>query len=246
MNTAAIASYSAVPSLFMVAPRGSTKLEMCRGTPRPSSTQRIVTGSDAALELVVNATTNASKMPRNRVLGERPAMNQAIAGSTTTEWNSVPPITTAEKASRFSTTMRKPIVATRFPTSAKIPTGASRTNQPMIKSTADAAPARNSVTALARGPSCASASPSRIANATIGRMWPAASAATGFSTSWLAVSIRNTPRAGDLCRVRIGAAASRKNALFASSLATPAARRSPARDRRDREHHRKQIQADRA
>ena len=53
---AATASNSAVPSIFMVAPSGKTKLDTERFTPSSSSQVLIETGRVAALDEVLNAT----------------------------------------------------------------------------------------------------------------------------------------------------------------------------------------------
>ena len=56
MNITATAWYRAVPSIFIVAPKGSTKLETDFETPRFSSAVSIVSGSVALEEEVENAT----------------------------------------------------------------------------------------------------------------------------------------------------------------------------------------------
>ena len=55
MKTAATPWYRLVPSMLMVAPTGSTKLETSLSTPICSSTRSMVTGRVAALELVEKA-----------------------------------------------------------------------------------------------------------------------------------------------------------------------------------------------
>ena len=71
-NSAAAASYSAVPSMLTMAPSGTTKPAMSRLTCRCCSTQRSVTGSVAELELVANAVTSASRAPRQNCSGDMP------------------------------------------------------------------------------------------------------------------------------------------------------------------------------
>ena len=62
MNMAATASYSAVPSMLMVAPMGRTNLEILGSTPFFSSRQFMVTGSVAELEAVLQAVMMAWPM----------------------------------------------------------------------------------------------------------------------------------------------------------------------------------------
>ena len=63
MNSAATASYSAVPSMLTVAPTGSTNLVTRLSMPKFSSRHRNVTGSVAALEAVPKAVTQACNIP---------------------------------------------------------------------------------------------------------------------------------------------------------------------------------------
>src|SRR5690606_40337810 len=62
INTAATPWYKLVPSMFTVAPNGSTKLLTSSETPSSSSTCFIVTGRVAELELVVKASSWAGRM----------------------------------------------------------------------------------------------------------------------------------------------------------------------------------------
>ena len=55
MKMAATASYSAVPSMLMVAPMGRTNLEILGSTPFFCSRQFMVTGREAELEAVPQA-----------------------------------------------------------------------------------------------------------------------------------------------------------------------------------------------
>ena len=55
MKMAATASYSAVPSMLMVAPMGRTNLEILGSTPFLVSRQFMVMGSEAELEAVPQA-----------------------------------------------------------------------------------------------------------------------------------------------------------------------------------------------
>ncbi len=59
MKIAATHSYSAVPSIFTVAPSGKTKLVTRLETPARSSTHSIVTGKVAEDDAVENAVNNA-------------------------------------------------------------------------------------------------------------------------------------------------------------------------------------------
>ncbi len=62
MKMAATASYSAVPSMLMVAPMGRTNLEIRGSTPFLFSRQSMVTGRVAEEEAVPNAVVSALAM----------------------------------------------------------------------------------------------------------------------------------------------------------------------------------------
>ncbi len=62
MKTAATASYKAVPFMFKVVPRGSTKLAFLRATPF-SIVDSMVIGNAAALEAVEKAVRSAAHIP---------------------------------------------------------------------------------------------------------------------------------------------------------------------------------------
>jgi len=72
MNNAAAASYKAVPSMLMVAPKGITKPAIAGLTCKWSLAQRKVTGKVAELELVANAVIKASRAPRQNHSGVLP------------------------------------------------------------------------------------------------------------------------------------------------------------------------------
>ena len=63
MNNAAAASYIAVPSIFIVAPIGKTKLETSFDAPKLFCDAFSVIGSVALLELVANAEINDTLPP---------------------------------------------------------------------------------------------------------------------------------------------------------------------------------------
>ncbi len=59
MKMAATASYSAVPSMLIVAPMGSTNLDILGSTPFPRSMHSMVIGKVAEEEAVPNAVVSA-------------------------------------------------------------------------------------------------------------------------------------------------------------------------------------------
>ena len=63
----------AVPSMLMVAPRGTAKEATLLDTPSLYSTVRKVTGKVAPLEEVENATSSGSRIFARKTLGLRPA-----------------------------------------------------------------------------------------------------------------------------------------------------------------------------
>ena len=73
MNSTVMATKIAVPFMFIVAPRGSTKPETSRGTPNCCSESRIVVGSVAFEELVVKAVSITVLMARRKPSGLRRA-----------------------------------------------------------------------------------------------------------------------------------------------------------------------------
>ncbi len=81
MNIAATASYSAVPSMLTVAPRGMTKLVTLLEMPAFSSRHSIVMGSVAALLAVLNAVATALKTCRKNRRGEYRAKTNRSIGS---------------------------------------------------------------------------------------------------------------------------------------------------------------------
>ena len=72
-------SYSAVPFWFAVAPTVSTKFVMSGRTLRFSFVTRIAVGSVTFDELVENAVSITSRMPRKNCAGLRPAPNRMIS-----------------------------------------------------------------------------------------------------------------------------------------------------------------------
>ena len=67
--------------MFMVAPRGRLKLATLDRTLSLSVAQLIVTGSVAALERVLKAISQASRIPRHRASGPSLPSRRAIAAA---------------------------------------------------------------------------------------------------------------------------------------------------------------------
>ncbi len=82
MNITATASYSAVPSMFMVAPRGRTNLPTFLSTPALSITPFIVSGRVAEEEAVENAVSSALLRSVRYFMGFFLAISIKIKGST--------------------------------------------------------------------------------------------------------------------------------------------------------------------
>ena len=69
----------AVPSILMVAPRGTVNEATLLSTPRRFSTVRNVTGIVAPLEAVLKANANAERILLKKVLTLRPVKNLKIS-----------------------------------------------------------------------------------------------------------------------------------------------------------------------
>ena len=69
-KTDTIPTYSAVPSILIVAPRGKTVEAIIGRIPRFSSATDIDTGNVAELEEVEKATNIASRAPRKNIIGD--------------------------------------------------------------------------------------------------------------------------------------------------------------------------------
>ena len=131
INSAAAASYKAVPSMLTVAPSGTTKPAISGLTCKCCVVQRMVTGSVAELELVANAVTKASLAPAQNHSGVLPVIKYNNNGKITTPCNSVVPTTTAINFASVPN-IATSCVATSLMSSAAMPNGASRMTQPTI------------------------------------------------------------------------------------------------------------------
>ena len=83
MKSTVTPSKSAVPSMFMVAPSGTTKPATSFGTPSFSSATRSVVGSVALLDEVEKAVTMTIQASWKNAAGLRPATNFSASGYTT-------------------------------------------------------------------------------------------------------------------------------------------------------------------
>ncbi len=118
--------------MFMVAPSGSTKPAMPGRTLRLSSAQRREIGNVAALELVANAVISASRVPRKNHSGDLPVVRKRMPGSTTMPWNSVVANTSTIKPPTALSSATS-CSATSLISRARMPSGARRMIQPMIR-----------------------------------------------------------------------------------------------------------------
>ncbi len=84
MNSTATASYSAVPSMLIVAPKGSTNSVERRETPALVSAHSMVTGKVAVLLAVENAVKTACDMALKKCHGFRRVKIHKRSGSVTT------------------------------------------------------------------------------------------------------------------------------------------------------------------
>src|SRR3990167_8295865 len=87
MNNTATASYSAVPSMLIVAPSGRTKELMRLLTPARSSTLASVNGSVPLLDAELNAVSSAGLIAFANSSGSRRATNLTIIGNVIIAWN---------------------------------------------------------------------------------------------------------------------------------------------------------------
>eukprot|EP00160_Parvularia_atlantis_P003813 Unigene13202_Nuclearia_a/m.39997 Unigene13202_Nuclearia_a/g.39997 ORF Unigene13202_Nuclearia_a/g.39997 Unigene13202_Nuclearia_a/m.39997 type:complete len:362 (-) Unigene13202_Nuclearia_a:117-1202(-) len=130
MNTAATASYSAVPSMLTVLPSGSTKRAV--GSEMPLAMACVsVTGSVAEDDAVPNAVSSACDTPAMYLYGLRRVKANCSAGRNSSPWMSRPTTTVAMYSPSDDTTAQKPLpLAARRPASSeKTPTGVKNMTQ---------------------------------------------------------------------------------------------------------------------
>ena len=90
MKMAATASYSAVPSMLMVAPMGRTNLQTLGSTLFLVSSRLMVTGKVALLDPVPNAVVKALVMLAMKVKGRVLVTTVKIRGKTMNPWTNRP------------------------------------------------------------------------------------------------------------------------------------------------------------
>ena len=125
---AATHSYKAVPSIFTVAPKGSTKLAVLCDTPARFFTHSIVRGRVADDEAVENAINMAGDITDNCFSGLTPPTNLSKSGNATNAC-SANAVITVNRKTNMGAKASKPVALTVLAINAKIPIGANlRTN----------------------------------------------------------------------------------------------------------------------